>query len=98
MKEWLGNRYQLDEIPLPGGSKTPVLPSQAAMFDSKPHEFVASKVFEDGSGPWGGKKKCIRMLYAAIEGHGLPRIHLQTELEKLADWRVTGARCPIRAR
>jgi hypothetical protein len=74
------------QVPLPSLSKPPALPRPRETSNGKEYEFVASKVFDDGMEPWGGKKKCLRMVYAAVAGEDLPPISLQDELEKLADW------------
>ena len=83
LKEWLGPRWLMEEMPLPHGSNCPALPELKLQYNGLSYQFVASKVFDNGMEPWGGKKKCLRMVYAEADG-----ISLQGELEKLADWRA----------
>jgi hypothetical protein len=82
LTEWLGEeRVLVVERPLPrGGGAELVLPDSRASFHGRDFEFVASKVHDDGIEPWGGKKKCLRMTYAATEGPGLMPVSLQAEL------------------
>ena len=86
LKEMLGERWSVVQVPLPHSSKAPALPELRETYNGVSYEFVASKVFDDGTEPWGGQKKCLRMVFAAIAGEGLPLVSLQDELEKLADW------------
>jgi hypothetical protein len=86
LKEMLGERWSVVQLPLPHGSKARALPELRETYNGVSYEFVASKVFDDGTEPWGGQKKCLRMVFAAIAGEGLPLVLLQDELEKLADW------------
>ena len=45
----------MHEQSLSQGSKPLQLPELSDSFDGAPYEFVASKVFDDDSEPWGGK-------------------------------------------
>lgn len=88
LEEWLGERVLLVETPLPRGGAALQLPHSRSQSEGRALELVASKVHDDGVEPWGGKRKCLRMVYAVTEGPGFPPISLQDELEKLADWRA----------
>ena len=44
------------------------------------------QVYDDGFEFYGRRSQCLRMRYAATSGPGLPAIHLQTELERIADF------------
>ena len=81
LNEMLGERWSVVQVPLPHGSKAPTLPELRETYNGVSYEFVASKVFDDGTEPWGGQKKCLRMVFAAAAGEGLPLVSLQDELD-----------------
>ena len=95
LKLVLGERYEMVEHPLPASTRTLQMPERMGRFDGRVYEYVASKAFDDGINPRGGKKKCFRSVYAATSGRDwsssggeLPPLDLQAELERYGDFRA----------
>eukprot|EP00854_Cymbomonas_tetramitiformis_P021506 gene21506-25865_t len=83
LEDWLGPRAMTHEIDLLPTLKLRI-PERSYDDNGRRYEFVAAKVHEAGAQIWGGKKKVLRLLYAAASGPGLKTISLRTELESLA--------------
>lgn len=97
LDQLLPNRTYLLEKHLPQSKAELKLPDLSFEDNGRRYDFLTCKVFDDGANAYGGKKRCMRLLYAATSGPGfdinsdpepLSALDLQTELEKLANWRA----------